>query len=79
METYVPPIFGGPALFGPLPDPSLEGLFRWLSEHAPTDTIYVIGGPAVDGDALPGSLPLTTIATLAGLGVLAWLVFRAVR
>ena len=75
----MPPIFGGPALFGPLPDPSLEGLFRWLNARAPTDTIYVIGGPAVDGGAQPGSLPLTTIATIAGLGVLAWLVFRDVR
>ena len=79
METpYVPPIFEGPRLVGPLPDLSFEGLFRWLSKNAPTDTVYVIGGPSVDGGE-PGGSPLTTIATLAGLGVLAWLVFRAVR
>ena len=69
---YVPPIFGGPNALGGIPDPNLENVYRWLSRNAPASrTVYLVGG---EQPRAQGGATITTLAGLAGLGLLAWLV-----
>ena len=74
MMAEIPPIFGGPSLFGPLlpKDPSFESVFRWLDRNAPNprDTVYVIGAARTPTESA-GAGAVAPIALLALTGGLA--------
>ena len=69
----IPPIFGGPSLFGPLlpADPSFEGIFRWLDRNAPNprDTVYVVGASRPQAQSPGAGAALAPIAVVAALGI----------